>query len=114
MGQKFPTVRPVEKHIQRLSLTLPRPKEETLSKHSTFGPNGFQGQLQPPVIDKWIIYPTNIDLSPVEIPSLKQNLEEWTREKDMTVAEDLMQVAVAVEQQRQTERERAEEKRRNP
>lgn len=30
------------------ALSIPRPKEETLSKHSILGPNGLRGQWQPP------------------------------------------------------------------
>ncbi|XP_068636960.1 AMSH-like ubiquitin thioesterase 1 [Aristolochia californica] len=53
----------------RFSLNIPRPKEETLSRHSILGPNGLQGHWQPPTIDKGVRYPSNLDLSPVEIPS---------------------------------------------
>jgi len=34
------------------SLTLPPPKEETLSRHSILGPNGLKGQWRPPSTDK--------------------------------------------------------------
>ncbi|CAL5445172.1 unnamed protein product [Camellia sinensis] len=34
------------------SLTIPRPKEETLSRHSILGPSGLHGQWQPPSSDK--------------------------------------------------------------
>ncbi|KAF7819889.1 AMSH-like ubiquitin thioesterase 1 [Senna tora] len=80
-GQQFSYVRPVQEHFHRLSLTLPRPKEETLSRHSILGPNGLKGQWQPPTSDKGIRYPTNIDLSPVEIPSLQQSLDDGSLDK---------------------------------
>ncbi|KAH1241226.1 AMSH-like ubiquitin thioesterase 1 [Glycine max] len=51
-SQPFSYVRPVEEHARRLSLTLPPPKEETLSRHSILGPNGLKGQWRPPIIDK--------------------------------------------------------------
>ncbi|XP_039067938.1 AMSH-like ubiquitin thioesterase 1 [Hibiscus syriacus] len=60
---------------QRMSLNLLRPKEETLSRHSILGPNGLYGQWQPPRIDKGVKYPSNVDLTSVEIPSLQQPTE---------------------------------------
>ncbi|KAK3027416.1 hypothetical protein RJ639_040432 [Escallonia herrerae] len=58
------------------SLSIPRPKEETLSRHSIFGPNGLRGQWQPPPIYRGVQYPSNIDLTPIEIPSLRQPVED--------------------------------------
>ncbi|KAG5022101.1 hypothetical protein JHK85_018443 [Glycine max] len=87
-SQPFSYVRPVEEHARRLSLTLPPPKEETLSRHSILGPNGLKGQWRPPIIDKGIKYPSNIDLSPVELPSLQHSLEdESLKKKDNSIAE---------------------------
>lgn len=60
--------KPVEEQFRRLSLTLPYPKEETRSRHSILGPSGLYGQWQPPSNDKRVQYPSNIDLTPVEIP----------------------------------------------
>ncbi|KAL3529263.1 hypothetical protein ACH5RR_008585 [Cinchona calisaya] len=59
---------PVEEQFRQIRLNLPRPKEETLTRHSIFGPNGLHGQWQPPPSDKGVRYPSNIDISPVEIP----------------------------------------------
>ncbi|KAL2999547.1 hypothetical protein AAZX31_09G165900 [Glycine max] len=87
-SQQFSNVRPVEEHVRRLSLTLPPPKEETLSRHSILGPNGLKGHWRPPIIDKGIKYPSNIDLSPVELPSLQQSMEdESLKKKDNSIAE---------------------------
>lgn len=87
-GQQFSSVRPVEENMRRLSLSLPRPKEETLSKHSILGPNGLKGQWRPPASDKGVRYPTIIDLSPVEIPSLQQPLEDGSlNKKDNNISE---------------------------
>lgn len=36
------------------SLSLPCPKEETLSRHSVLGPNGLKGQWRPPASDKGV------------------------------------------------------------
>ncbi|XP_061357574.1 AMSH-like ubiquitin thioesterase 1 [Gastrolobium bilobum] len=87
-GQQFSYVRPVEEHMRRLSLTLPPPKEETLSRHSILGPNGLKGQWRPPTTDNGVRYPTNIDLSPIEIPSLQHSLEaESLNNKDNSIGE---------------------------
>ncbi|KAJ1437913.1 USP8 dimerization domain [Sesbania bispinosa] len=87
-GQQFSYVRPVEENMKRLSLTLPRPKEETLSKHSILGPNGLSGQWRPPASDKGVKYPSILDLSPVEIPSLQQPLEDGSlNKKDNSISE---------------------------
>nr|KJB37215.1 hypothetical protein B456_006G194200 [Gossypium raimondii] len=66
---------PMEEQFRRMSLNLLRPKEETLSKHSFLGPNGLYGQWQPPRSDKGVKYPSNVDLTPVEFPSLQRPIE---------------------------------------
>ncbi|XP_027359441.1 AMSH-like ubiquitin thioesterase 1 [Abrus precatorius] len=87
-SQQFSYGRPVGEHARRLCLTLPPPKEETLSRHSILGPNGLNGQWRPPTTDKGVRYPTNIDLSPVKIPSLVNPLEdESLNKKDNNIAE---------------------------
>lgn len=86
------------------SLSVPRPKEETLSRHSILGPNGLHGQWQPAIPNRGVMciynihsfcrfirniwpfyflislfffvspfviqiqYPSNLDLTPVDIP----------------------------------------------
>ncbi|KAI4350927.1 hypothetical protein L6164_005330 [Bauhinia variegata] len=80
-GQQFNQARPVEEYIRRVSLTLPRPSNETLSRHSILGPSGLKGQWQLPISDKGVRYPTNIDLSPIEIPRLQQSLEDGSLDK---------------------------------
>ncbi|KAF8037724.1 hypothetical protein BT93_B0541 [Corymbia citriodora subsp. variegata] len=59
----------VNEQFRKLSLSMVRPKEETLSRHSILGPNGLNGHWQPPRSNKGVQYPSNIDLTPVEIPS---------------------------------------------
>ncbi|KAB2066841.1 hypothetical protein ES319_A09G186000v1 [Gossypium barbadense] len=66
---------PMEVQFRRMSLNLLRPKEETLSKHSILGPNGLYGQWQPPRSDKGVKYPSDVDLTPVEFPSLQRPIE---------------------------------------
>ncbi|XP_050238517.1 AMSH-like ubiquitin thioesterase 1 [Mercurialis annua] len=78
--QQYSHVRPPEEQFQRWSLNFPQPKEETLSRHSILGPNGLQGQWQPPRSDKGVRYPSNIDLTPVKFPSLL--LENGVAEKN--------------------------------
>ncbi|KAF9667591.1 hypothetical protein SADUNF_Sadunf15G0039500 [Salix dunnii] len=46
--QQYSYVRPVEQQFRRVSLNFQRPNEETLSRHSILGPNGLNGQWQPP------------------------------------------------------------------
>ncbi|XP_020600099.1 AMSH-like ubiquitin thioesterase 1 [Phalaenopsis equestris] len=81
---RFPSsqqaVLPQSKHmgdqIHKLSLTTLRPKEETLSRHSILGPNGLSGHWLPPSFSQPVQYPCNIDLSPIEIPSLPQSKQD--------------------------------------
>ncbi|XP_022765971.1 AMSH-like ubiquitin thioesterase 1 isoform X2 [Durio zibethinus] len=86
--QQLSYSKPMEAQFQRMSLNLLRPKEETLSKHSILGPNGLYGQWQPPRSDKGVQYPSNIDLTPVEFPSLQQPIEnELPRKNDHSNSE---------------------------
>ncbi|XP_059434480.1 AMSH-like ubiquitin thioesterase 3 [Corylus avellana] len=62
----------IEKQFQKLSLSLPPPKKETLSRHSFLGPNGFQGQWLAPSSEIKVHYPSNKDLTPTENLSLNQ------------------------------------------
>ncbi|KAJ6813213.1 AMSH-like ubiquitin thioesterase 1 isoform X1 [Iris pallida] len=80
---KLPQTKPVEEQFRKLSLSFPRPKEETLSRHSILGPNGLNGKWQPPVISHGIQYPSNLDYSPIEIPSLHQPTKD-----ELVAAED--------------------------
>lgn len=73
--QQLAYTRPVDEQFRRMSLNFPRPTAETLSRHSLLGPNGLYGHWQPPKSDKLVKYPNNIDLTPVEIPSLRQPSE---------------------------------------
>ncbi|WCJ21939.1 associated molecule with the SH3 domain of STAM 1 [Euphorbia peplus] len=80
-AQQFSHARPVEEQFQR-SLNFLRPKEETLSRHSILGPNGLYGQWQPPKSDIRVCYPSNIDLTPIEIPRLNQSTEDGVTVKN--------------------------------
>ncbi|XP_043696305.1 AMSH-like ubiquitin thioesterase 1 [Telopea speciosissima] len=80
---QFSNSRPVEGQFHKLSLNIPRPKEETLSRHSILGPNGLRGQWQPPSTKQLVQYPSNLDLTPIEIPSLEQPVkDELTIQKE--------------------------------
>ncbi|KAK1280759.1 AMSH-like ubiquitin thioesterase 1 [Acorus gramineus] len=65
-----------EERFRKLSLNIPRPKEETLSRHSILGPNGLYGQWHPPAVDRGVKYPSNLDLTAIEFPSLTPLQEE--------------------------------------
>ncbi|PQQ10715.1 AMSH-like ubiquitin thioesterase 1 isoform X1 [Prunus yedoensis var. nudiflora] len=75
-AQQFSYSRPVEDQFRKLSVSIPHPKEETLSRHSILGPNGLHGQWQPPRSDIGVRYPSILDLTPIEIPRLGQSIEE--------------------------------------
>ncbi|KAF9607243.1 hypothetical protein IFM89_033450 [Coptis chinensis] len=52
----------IENQLRKLSVGLPRPKEETLSRHSILGPNGLRGQWLGPSTGTKVNYPSNADL----------------------------------------------------
>ncbi|KAL5700945.1 ubiquitinyl hydrolase 1 [Ranunculus cassubicifolius] len=54
----------VEKLFDKLSVGLPLPKEETLSRHSILGQNGLRGQWLGPSTGMKVYYPSNADLLP--------------------------------------------------
>ncbi|KAL3640762.1 hypothetical protein CASFOL_015730 [Castilleja foliolosa] len=78
--------KPVEDHLRRISLSIPRAKEETLSKHSILGPNGLRGQWQPPSNYK-VQYPSNLDLTPLHIPRVS-NTQQATKDGPMDREDD--------------------------
>ncbi|KAJ7955188.1 AMSH-like ubiquitin thioesterase-like protein [Quillaja saponaria] len=63
---------PVDKQFQKLSLTQPLPKKETLSRHSILGPNGLRAQWLGPSAEIKVQYPSNSDLIPAGDSSLNQ------------------------------------------
>ncbi|XP_010268042.1 PREDICTED: AMSH-like ubiquitin thioesterase 3 [Nelumbo nucifera] len=63
----------IDKQFQKLSLSLPLPKEETLSRHSILGPNGLRGQWLGPSKGIKVQYPSNADLTPAENSGLNQS-----------------------------------------
>ncbi|KAL9249543.1 AMSH-like ubiquitin thioesterase 3-like protein [Drosera capensis] len=63
---------PLDMKFQKLSLNLPLPKQETLSRHSFLGPNGLRRQWQGPTTEVKVQYPSYTDLTPLEDPSLIQ------------------------------------------
>ncbi|KAL7152984.1 hypothetical protein ABFS83_04G135300 [Erythranthe nasuta] len=75
----------VEENLRRISLSIPRPTEETLSKHSILGPNGLRGQWQPPSNYKVVQYPSSVDFTPLQIPRVsdtQQCIKDGTTERD--------------------------------
>ncbi|KAF8015577.1 hypothetical protein BT93_H1178 [Corymbia citriodora subsp. variegata] len=62
----------VDKQFQKLSVSLPVPKKETLSRHSILGPNGLRGQWLGPSAEIKVQYPCSADFNPAEDLSLNQ------------------------------------------
>ncbi|EEF43052.1 amsh, putative [Ricinus communis] len=63
---------PIDKQLNKLSISLPLPKQETLSKHSILGPNGLRGQWRGPTAQIKVQYPNYADLTSSEDSSLNQ------------------------------------------
>lgn len=57
-----------DRQSQKISLSIPLPKEETLSRHSILGPTGLRGQWLGPTAEIKVNYPSNADLTPAERP----------------------------------------------
>ncbi|CAA0815330.1 AMSH-like ubiquitin thioesterase 1 [Striga hermonthica] len=90
-------MKPVVEHLHRTSLSLPRPKEETLSKHSILGPNGLRGQWQPPSNYKVVrkspaIYDIMVSNSPHAIKD-----ETTTREDDVNSEQEKSNLEAVVQ-----------------
>ncbi|OMO58417.1 JAB1/Mov34/MPN/PAD-1 [Corchorus olitorius] len=62
----------IDKQFQKLSLNVPLPNKETLSRHSFLGPNGLRGQWLGPRAEIKVQYPSNMDLVPAENSGLNQ------------------------------------------
>ncbi|KAL5541917.1 hypothetical protein UlMin_009627 [Ulmus minor] len=60
---------PIDKQFQKLSIRLPPPNRETLSRHSFLGPNGLRGQWLGPSTGVKVQYPSSTELIPAEIPT---------------------------------------------
>lgn len=67
-----PTSTPFEKKFANLSLSVPLPKQETLSRHSFLGPKGLRNQWQGPKAETKVCYPGYPELTPLEDLSLIQ------------------------------------------
>ncbi|KAK7363514.1 hypothetical protein VNO77_05658 [Canavalia gladiata] len=63
---------PIDKQVQKLSLSLPPAKKETLSRHSFLGPNGLRGQWSGPSAEIKVQYPSSNDLTHTKDSSLNQ------------------------------------------
>ncbi|PIN19234.1 SMAD6 interacting protein AMSH, contains JAB/MPN/Mov34 domain [Handroanthus impetiginosus] len=69
---RFSSSNSIDSQFQKLSLSLPLPKQETLSRHSFLGPNGLRGQWLAPSAEIKVSYPTNIVMDTSEFSSLNQ------------------------------------------
>ncbi|XP_021291524.1 AMSH-like ubiquitin thioesterase 3 [Herrania umbratica] len=56
----------IDKQCQKLSLNIPFPNKETLSRHSFLGPDGLRGQWLGPRAEIKVQYPSSMDLVPAE------------------------------------------------
>lgn len=57
---RFSSSNSIDSQFQKLSVGLPLPKQETLSRHSFLGPTGLHGQWLGPKAEIKVNYPTNI------------------------------------------------------
>uniref|UniRef100_A0A2P2MGA5 MPN domain-containing protein n=1 Tax=Rhizophora mucronata TaxID=61149 RepID=A0A2P2MGA5_RHIMU len=62
----------IDKQFNKSSIILPRPKQETLSRHSFLGPAGLRGQWLGPSSEIKVQYPSSTDLVPAENLNLNQ------------------------------------------
>ncbi|KAH9766087.1 AMSH-like ubiquitin thioesterase 3 [Citrus sinensis] len=62
----------IDKQFQKLSVNIPLPKKETLSRHSFLGPHGLRGQWLGPSAEIKVHYPSSTDLTTTEDISLNQ------------------------------------------
>ncbi|KAK8498042.1 hypothetical protein V6N12_009302 [Hibiscus sabdariffa] len=56
----------IDKQFQKLSINVPLPNKETLSRHSFLGPNGLRGQWLAPGAEIKVQYPSSMDLVTAE------------------------------------------------
>lgn len=84
------TSTPFEKKFANMSLTVPLPKQETLSRHSFLGPNGLRNQWQGPRAETKVSYPSHTDLTPIEDLSLIQGRpNEIQAQKNENIGQDM-------------------------
>ncbi|XP_004228996.1 AMSH-like ubiquitin thioesterase 3 [Solanum lycopersicum] len=77
-----------DKQFQKLSFNFSVPKQETLSRHSFFGPNGLRGQWPGPSSEIKVNYPVHDDLAPNEIWSLNPVEDRPLVSKDTSLIVD--------------------------
>ncbi|RZB54948.1 AMSH-like ubiquitin thioesterase 3 isoform B [Glycine soja] len=63
---------PIDKQFQKLSVSLPPPNKETLSRHSFLGPNGLRGQWLGPSAEIKVQYPSSGELTQAKDSSPNQ------------------------------------------
>ncbi|KAK9665793.1 hypothetical protein RND81_14G136800 [Saponaria officinalis] len=84
------TAMPFEKTFSKLSLSVPLPKQETLSRHSFLGPSGLRGQWQGPSSNTKVCYPSHADLSLSEDLRLVQDRPSVVQaQKDEIMGQDM-------------------------
>ncbi|XP_021730269.1 AMSH-like ubiquitin thioesterase 3 [Chenopodium quinoa] len=84
------TSMPFEKSFSKLSLAVPVPNQETLSRHSFLGPNGLRRQWQGPSTEIKVSYPSHADLTPAENLCLIQDTQNEAHvQKDDSLGQDM-------------------------
>uniref|UniRef100_A0A803NAF0 USP8 dimerisation domain-containing protein n=1 Tax=Chenopodium quinoa TaxID=63459 RepID=A0A803NAF0_CHEQI len=84
------TSMPFEKSFSKLSLAVPLPNQETLSRHSFLGPTGLRRQWQGPSTEIKVSYPSHADLTPAENLCLIQDTQNETQvQKDDRLGQDM-------------------------
>lgn len=63
----------LDQQVKKISLGLPQPKEETLSRHSILGPNGLHSNWTAPSTGMKIQYPSGSDLAVPDTSSKKHD-----------------------------------------
>ncbi|XP_048496662.1 AMSH-like ubiquitin thioesterase 3 isoform X2 [Beta vulgaris subsp. vulgaris] len=91
--QAASTSMPFEKKFSKLSLAVPLPNQETLSRHSFLGPNGLRRQWQGPTTEIKVSYPSRADLTPAKDSCLTQSIQNAARvQKDEGIGQDMQAV----------------------
>ncbi|KAL9237214.1 hypothetical protein vseg_011794 [Gypsophila vaccaria] len=91
------TSTPFEKTFSKLSLSVPLPKQETLSRHSFLGPSGLRGQWQGPSSNIKVCYPSHTDLSLSEDLRLVQDKPSIVRAQKGEIMEQDMESILSLD-----------------
>ncbi|KAL8481407.1 hypothetical protein ACS0TY_027787 [Phlomoides rotata] len=94
---RFSSANSIESQFQRMSISLPQPKQETLSRHSLLGPTGLRGQWLGPTAEVKVNYPTNIVLDSSEFSSLNQVGQQEPKDTGSKVEKSTMESVLSLD-----------------